>query len=72
MSQEFLQQFLSGGGASDYIMMNQRLYRVESDFSVSFGPKPKLNNYYKRVAIVFEPLNDRRGNCAGTWAPGAQ
>ena len=28
-------------------MRFQRLYRVESDFSVSFGPKPKLNNNKK-------------------------
>ena len=29
------------------IMRFQRLYCVESDFSVSFGPKPKLNNNKK-------------------------
>ena len=34
-------------GSKDYIMRFQRLYRVESDFSVSFGPKPKLNNNKK-------------------------
>ena len=28
-------------------MRFQRIYHVESDFSVSFGPKPKLNNNKK-------------------------
>ena len=26
------------------ILRSQRLYGVERDFSVSFGPRPKLNN----------------------------
>ena len=40
----------TGVGSKDYIMRFQILYRVESDFSVSFGPKPKLNNNKKGSA----------------------
>ena len=29
------------------ILRSQRLYGVERDFSVSFGPRPKLNNKLK-------------------------
>ena len=32
------------------IMLSQKLYGVENDFSVSFGPKPKLNNNKKSRA----------------------
>ena len=35
------------------ILRSQRLYGVERDFSVRFGPRPKLNNKIKLKAKNF-------------------
>ena len=36
----------------DYLMRKQRLFGVESNFSVSFRPRPKMNNTYSCKLLI--------------------